>query len=331
MIPPVEICKQILNNAQTKKLLVVGDIMLDHYIWGDATRISPEAPVPVVSVFKDNHVAGGAANVALNLSHLGAQETSLCGWIGKDDSGNKLLDILETNSIHVPEEFISEEITTILKARVMVQTQQLCRLDREKSISHYKISKSEVLDSLLQEVETADGVILSDYGKGVIDDEIIKEIRRVTDQKKAILSMDPKPRRSLDFSDMDVMTPNRSEALELAGVRCGPHDPFPSETVCQSIWEKYQPRSLLITLGAEGMLICKNGKVQEQISTTAREVFDVSGAGDTVISALTLAITTGAELADAARFANLCAGIVVGKIGTATLTPEEIFQTLEHE
>lgn len=331
MLPSKEVCKSILSKAENKKLLVVGDIMLDHYIWGDATRISPEAPVPVVSVYKDNHVAGGAANVALNLSHLGTKNTSICGWIGKDESGKKLLDILTKNQITIPDSFVSESITTILKARVMVQTQQLCRIDREQPIAHYKVSKTVAMDQLLEKVDSADGIILSDYGKGVIDDEIIKEIRSLADHNKTLLSMDPKPRRSLDFCDMDIMTPNRSEALELAGIQCGPHDSFPKEEVCELIWEKYKPRALLITLGSEGMLVCKDGKVQDQISTMAREVFDVSGAGDTVISALTLALTTGADLVDAARFANLCAGIVVAKIGTATLQPREIFQALEHE
>jgi D-beta-D-heptose 7-phosphate kinase/D-beta-D-heptose 1-phosphate adenosyltransferase len=329
MLPTLEICSEILNQASKKKLLVIGDIMLDHYVWGDATRISPEAPVPVVSVFKDNYIAGGAANVALNIAHLNAGRISLCGWMGRDDGGKILLELLKKNRIEILSDFVAEEIATILKARVMVQTQQLCRIDRENPPKHYAVPEGSARSGMMEAVRQADGVILSDYGKGMIDASMIAEIRSITNETGAVLSMDPKPRRKMVFSDLDIMTPNRSESLELAGIQCGSHDPFPAEAVCKAIWEKHHPRSLLITLGAEGMVLCEEGRVLERISTTAKEVFDVSGAGDTVISALTLALTVGIPLVDAAKFANFCAGIVVAKIGTATLSSEEILSKLE--
>lgn len=315
----------LLEKIREKRVLVVGDIMLDHYIHGDATRISPEAPVPVVSVVRDRFVAGGAANVALNLRSLGA-ETVLCGLFGNDSAGDDLAKILSEKKISVPAAFRRDDVRTIIKSRVVVRNQQLCRLDREGVPASYALASPAVRGALLDEISRADAVIVSDYAKGTVDMPLLAEVLEAAKKREILVSLDPKPRRRLPFEDVGLLTPNRDEAIELAGIgdEISAADPFPAEEICRRIWEKHHPKMLVVTLGAGGMLLSTNGKVGKRIPTFAREVFDVSGAGDTVIASLTLALAAGASLEDAAHFANTAAGIVVGKFGTATVSPEEI-------
>lgn len=316
--------KSLLQKICEKRVLVVGDVMLDHYIHGDATRISPEAPVPVVNVMRDRFVAGGAANVALNIRSLGAA-ASLCGLFGTDSAGADLEKILEANRIEFPAAFRREEIQTIIKSRVVVRNQQLCRIDREQAPSAYTLKADDVRAALAAEIERADAVIVSDYAKGAIDMVLLKDVLSSAEKRGILVSLDPKPRRRLPFENIGLITPNRNEAIELAEIGdeiCG--NEFPAEEICRRIWEKHHPKLLVITLGADGMLLSREGKIEKLIPTYAREVFDVSGAGDTVIASLTLALAAGADLETAAHFANTAAGIVVAKFGTATVTPEEI-------
>lgn len=315
--------KQILDNLRRMRILVVGDVMLDHYIWGDATRISPEAPVPVVHVDRDSYAAGGASNVALNLCSLGAQ-AELCGIVGQDDACAHLQKILEPAGVRMDTRWQRAGVPTIVKARVVVRNQQLCRLDRERAPADYALSDEDVSGWLAQKLDTVDAVIMSDYAKGVISEKALARMIALCHEKGVLLSLDPKPKRQLAFSEVGLLTPNRAESLELAGIELGHYDTFPAEAVCQKIWEKYHPRELVVTLGADGMLLSREGKVGACIPTLAREVFDVSGAGDTVIAALTAARATGASLEAAADFANHAAGVVVAKLGTATVTPEEV-------
>lgn len=318
---------EILEKIKRIRLTVVGDIMLDHYIWGDAWRISPEAPVPVVAVDKDSYAAGGSANVALNLRAMGAQ-VNLCGIFGQDEAGGRLAEILEQHGVQYDERFRRPEIPTILKTRVVVRNQQLCRLDREAPPSLYEVDSRATADALELSLTQADGVILSDYAKGSLNEKLIKTTCDTIHECGGIVSLDPKPSHKLAFRDLDLITPNRSESLMLAGITINQHEIFPGELVCKNIWQAHAPRNLVITLGAEGMLLCPQGKVCKQLPTLAREVFDVSGAGDTVIAALTAALAAGVDLESAAHFANVAAGVVVAKIGTATATPDEI---LTHE
>lgn len=314
--------KAILDKISKMRILVVGDVMLDHYIHGDATRISPEAPVPVVAVSKDRHVTGGAANVALNIRSLGGTAV-LCGLCGNDEAGRKLREILGGSGIEYPQEFCRDGLSTIIKSRVVVRNQQLCRIDREQEPAHYALTVPAVMEKMFEEIERADAVILSDYAKGTIDSETLKAILEKAGEK--LTALDPKPRRRLPFENVGLITPNRSEAIELADMQNEIYgNDFPAEKICRRIWEKHHPRELVITLGADGMLLSREGKILKRIPTFAREVFDVSGAGDTVIASLTLALAAGTPLEDAAHFANTAAGIVVGKFGTATVTPAEI-------
>ncbi|MSU22335.1 MAG: hypothetical protein EXS32_00760 [Opitutus sp.] len=318
----------LLKKISGLRLLVVGDVMLDRYIWGDATRISPEAPVPVIDIDRETWTAGGAANVALNIAALGARCT-VAGYIGHDDAGRKLAETLHEKKIAT----ISTPGTsqTIVKTRVLVQRQQLCRIDRESPPAAYAVSPAAAEKLLRAAIRASDAVILSDYAKGILSDEVIDRITQLARAAGKFIALDPKPKRPLHFHGLDLITPNKRESLQLAGIELPPHTPFPAARVCARLHEIYATKHLVITLGEDGMLLSAGGKILQTIPTAAREVFDVSGAGDTSLAALVLALAAGASLEDAAHFANAASGVVVGKIGTATVTPKELKAYVAHE
>lgn len=312
----------ILNKLRGLNVLVIGDLMLDHYIWGDVHRISPEAPVPVVHATRDTFTAGGAANVALNLATLGAK-AAVMGSLGDDADADSLVALLNAAGIDTAGCIRNANAPTIVKTRVMARTQQLCRIDREAARDRYAIDAG--LQSIESSVANADAVIVSDYAKGLVTQVLLDRIVALASGHATFLAMDPKPARHLKLAGVDLVTPNRHEALELAGIpEPGNGEPYPLDDVCRRIHQKHSPRLLVVTLGADGMAVCQDGKVLEVLPTLAREVFDVSGAGDTVIASLVAALAAGATALDAAAFANTAAGIVVSKMGTATPTPAEI-------
>jgi len=313
----------LLEKISRLRILVIGDVMLDHYIWGDATRISPEAPVPVVDIARDTHTAGGAANVSLNIASLGARCT-VAGFIADDEAGRKLTETLAAHNIDAIRTPAAGAASTILKTRVLVQRQQLCRLDRELPPSAYAIPEDKITPLFRDAIMAHDAIILSDYAKGILTDKLMATVTRLARAAGKFISHDPKPKRALAFRDLDLITPNRKEALQLAGIEPLPGAPFPATEVCARLHKLYRTRNLVITLSEDGMLLSTKGKVGKTIPTAAREVFDVSGAGDTALAALTLALTAGAPLETAAHFANAAAGVVIGKIGTATTTPSEL-------
>ena len=315
--------KELLQQIKGLRVLVIGDVMLDRYLIGEVNRISPEAPVPVLAVSEERSVAGGAANVALNLRSLGAA-VEVIGWFGEDERGEELIDLLSQSDVSVDAQFRFSSAPTITKSRVTASNQQICRVDRESSPQYY-LPDLEKLGSLIADkAESVDAVIVSDYGKGFVSDDLLSLVR----SSAQFLSVDPKPSRPLAYSQSDLLTPNRFEALELAGLSRETRCSFPEEEVVQKIFEKFSPRLLAITLGAEGMLLAKDGNILQTIPTAAREVFDVSGAGDTVIASLSLALAAGQPFERAAEFANLAAGVVVGKVGTANVSPVEILDLL---
>ena len=318
----------LLRKISGLRILVVGDVMLDRYIWGDATRISPEAPVPVVDVSKETWTAGGAANVALNLAALGARCT-VAGYVGPDESGAKLAQALGTKNIDVIR--TPGAAQTIVKTRVMVQRQQLCRIDRESAPSAYRFTADQAEALFQKEIAAADAVILSDYAKGILHDDLVLRVTKLARAAGKFVALDPKPKRKLAFHGLDLITPNKRESLELAGITPPPGAPFPAAEVCARLHELYATKHLVITLGEDGMLLSSGGRILHTIPTAAREVFDVSGAGDTSLAALVLALTAGAKLATAAEFANAAAGVVVGKLGTATVTPAELKAYVAHK
>ena len=306
-------------------IVVIGDIMLDHYIMGDATRISPEAPVPVVSVATDKYVPGGAANVANNLAGVGVP-TTLLGSYCSDHESARLREMLGAKQIDLSTLGEKDGIATILKTRVVVQRQQLCRIDREDKPTNYALDHLFEQPDFLRLIEEADAILFSDYAKGVVNDQLLNAVRThlAKQDKQPLLVVDPKPKRHLDLSGMGLMTPNRMEALQMAGFDHSSDAEFNDQAVCKAIFDAHNPEKLVITLGADGMLLGEKGKIIGRIATEACEVFDVSGAGDTVISVLTAALAAGESLEDAAKLANKAAGIVVGHLGTAPITSEEL-------
>ena len=318
----------LLKKITRLRILVVGDVMLDRYVWGDATRISPEAPVPVIDVSRETWTAGGAANVALNIAALGARCT-VAGYVGSDESGAKLTQALATKAIDVIK--TPGTAQTIVKTRVMVQRQQLCRIDRESPPASYRFTAAQAESLLREEIAACDAIILSDYAKGILHDEIVARVTALGRAAGKFIALDPKPKRKLAFHGLDLITPNKREALELAGITPAPHTPFPAAEVCARLHELYATKHLVITLGEDGMLLSAGGKILRTIPTAAREVFDVSGAGDTSLAALVLALSAGAKIETATQFANAAAGVVVGKLGTATVTPAELRAHVAHE
>ena len=315
--------KELLQQIKGLRVLVIGDVMLDRYVIGEVNRISPEAPVPVLAVSEERSVAGGAANVALNLRSLGAA-VEVIGWFGDDDRGAELIDLLSQSDVSVDDQFRFSTAPTITKSRVTASNQQICRVDRESSPQYYLPDLEKLGGLIADKAESVDAVIVSDYGKGFVSDDLLSLVR----SSAQFLSVDPKPSRPLAYSQSDLLTPNRFEALELAGLSRETRCSFPEKEVVQKIFEKFSPRLLAITLGAEGMLLAKDGNILQTIPTAAREVFDVSGAGDTVIASLSLALAAGQPFERAAEFANLAAGVVVGKVGTANVSPVEILDLL---
>jgi D-beta-D-heptose 7-phosphate kinase/D-beta-D-heptose 1-phosphate adenosyltransferase len=315
----------ILESIGKLRILVIGDVMLDHYLWGEVTRISPEAPVPVIHVLRESHTAGGAANVALNLAALGGK-ASLIGTFGDDDAGRILAGILREAAIDCAACVIDPAVKTIVKTRVIARTQQLCRIDRETARHAYALDAAADIEAALDAAcARADAIIVSDYAKGVVTQSLIDKLLAQADARGLLIAVDPKPARHLRFRGAGLITPNRHEALELAGLaEPGPGEDYPLEEICRRIHHSLAPRLLVITLGADGMAVSRDGKVEHVLATEAREVFDVSGAGDTVIASLTAALAAGATAVEAAGFANRAAGVVVSKMGTATATPAEI-------
>lgn len=309
----------------SRRILVIGDLMLDHYIIGDVHRISPEAPVPVVQATEERHVAGGAANVAHNLAAAGAG-AAVFGTLGDDEHGRVLSAILEGNGVASRRCPRRAGTPTIVKTRVVARHQQLCRIDHEGPRGLYDpLAEPEGEAALAAAVADADAVIISDYAKGVVTPALLNRVRELTQAKGILLAVDPKPSRRLDLRGAGLLTPNRHEALQLAGLaEPSLGDAYPLAEICARIHAEFSPGVLVITLGADGMAVSRGGVVEAVLPTNAREVFDVSGAGDTVVAFLTAALASGASPVEAARIANLAAGVVVSKMGTATVTPGEL-------
>jgi D-beta-D-heptose 7-phosphate kinase/D-beta-D-heptose 1-phosphate adenosyltransferase len=321
--------EELLKKIKSLRVAVVGDVMLDAYTHGGVERISPEAPVPVLSATRDEYRPGGASNVALNAAVLGASSVELCGVYGEDTNGTMLREILKKRGCALSVAWQRPGVRTITKRRFVVGRQQMLRVDYEDAPALYSIDLKRDAKALSQGLHRADVVILSDYARGAINSEVISAIQKVCQKQNTLLAVGLKPKNSLVFRDATLVTLNRKESLELSGIQCRAGELFPAAAVCEKLYARYHPKHLAITLSEEGMIICTDGKVGGQIPTFAREVYDVSGAGDTVIAGLSLALAAGGSLIEAARLANLAAGVVVGKAGTATATPEEILSLMK--
>jgi D-beta-D-heptose 7-phosphate kinase/D-beta-D-heptose 1-phosphate adenosyltransferase len=325
--------KQILSAATKTRVLVLGDVMLDQFIWGGVSRISPEAPVPVVDFERESFMPGGAANVARNLAALNVP-TELFGAIGNDSAATQLKKLLAEQKIGCAGLIANVSRHTSVKTRVVAHKQQIVRIDRETRGGLDAKLTEQLLIALKSELKKYDAVIIGDYGKGVVTQPLLNEIKPLCRERGVWLSLDPKPVHHLDLSDLSLITPNRKESFELANLRDETRNanPFADKNlmlVTERLLNELRPAVLLVTLGELGMLLCQRGQKPFHIPTVAQEVFDVSGAGDTVIATFTLAIAAGASPIEAAILSNHAAGIVVGKVGTATTTPEELLKSFE--
>lgn len=334
IIPPNRLEELIAGCAQAR-VLVVGDVMLDQYIWGHVGRISPEAPVPVVEFDRESFMPGGAANVARNVHTLGAT-TELLGHVGRDESAQKLRALLGEQDIACAGLLASAARTTSVKTRIIAHQQQIVRVDRETRGAVDERDTQRLLAVIEKNLRVADAVIVCDYGKGVVTQELLDGLRQLCRARGVWLSLDPKPVHDLSLVGLSLLTPNRKEAFELAGVSDGTRNADPLkdgnlQRVAETLLMELNPALLLITLGDQGMLLCQRGQKPFHIPTVAREIFDVSGAGDTVIASFTLAIAAGASPVEAAIFSNHAAGVVVGKVGTATVSPAELAESFRRE
>jgi D-glycero-beta-D-manno-heptose-7-phosphate kinase len=320
--------RQILATATNTRVLVLGDAMLDHFVWGSVARISPEAPVPVVDFERESLMPGGAANVARNLTALNVP-TDLLGVVGQDQAAQQLRQLLAEHHIGCRGLLASAARTTSVKTRIVAHKQQVVRIDRESRDGLSEPLTRRLLAALHANIDKAAAVIVGDYGKGVVTQPLLENIKQLCRRRGLWLSLDPKPVHSLHLTGFSLITPNRKEAFELARLpdETRNNDPLADINlmrVAERLLHELHPALLLITLGELGMLLCRHGHPPFHIPTLAQEVFDVSGAGDTVIACFTLAIAAGASPVEAAILSNHAAGIVVGKVGTATVAPEEL-------
>jgi rfaE bifunctional protein kinase chain/domain len=306
-----------LDKINKQTVVIVGDIILDHYQWGEVTRISPEAPVPVVYVEKETYCLGGAANVARNISSMGA-EPYLIGVVGDDKYGEQIDQLLQQENIKRGIYFSRERKTT-LKTRVMGNSQQIVRVDME---SHTPLSSREfkALEDIYASTQAGSYVIVSDYGKGLINDHTLGMIKN----RKIII--DPKNKNFTRYQDIYIMTPNKNEAQEGSGQLIETREDI--IIAGKKIIKKNQTANLLITMGPEGMVLFKDNGTIIHITTSARKVFDVTGAGDTVIGVLGMCLEAGIDLESGCILANFAAGIVVGQIGTAAANKNELINAI---
>jgi len=311
-----------IERFSSARVLVVGDIVLDHYIWGKVSRISPEAPVPVVNVTKENLLLGGATNVVQNIHALGGA-VSVCGVIGQDEAGRQVLQLLRAQNIPSGGLVIDEGRPTTIKTRIIAHNQQVVRFDRETKDRIGKDAHRRIFDSVKQRIdEGLDAIVLSDYCKGVVTGDLVRDIVRLARRHGIIVSVDPKVSHFGMYRGVTILTPNALEAS--IGSKIDIEDEATLLRAGALLLKRLKCAAVLITRGEQGMSLFEQGRKVTHIPTVAREVYDVTGAGDTVIGTLTLAMAAGASMADAARISNFAAGIVVGIVGTATVKPEEL-------
>jgi D-glycero-beta-D-manno-heptose-7-phosphate kinase len=326
---------EILDEFSRIRILTVGDLMLDRYVFGAVNRISPEAPVPIVQVNKEYARPGGAANVALNVLALGARP-AVCGMVGNDAGGDELVRAMREAGMPDSGVLRCDGVQTTVKTRVIAERQQVVRVDRERPWDAPAQVEALLVECAAAMAARCDGVILEDYGRGVIGQAVVDAVLCVARERGIPVGFDPKDNYDLDVGGITLATPNYREACLTAGI---PERALGGELLdCPSLREagrilsaRWKVELLMITLGPHGMYVLPQGGVPAIIPTQAREVFDVSGAGDTVMAVALTALAAGAGYVEAAELANHAGGIVVGKIGTAPCHREELLSAIENE
>ena len=317
-----QILSQAVSRFKDANILVVGDIIMDHFIWGSVNRISPEAPVPVVNVTRENLLLGGSANVLNNIYALGGKAT-LCGVIGSDETGDQLLRLLDGLSSPLDGIIRTADRPTIIKTRIIAQHQQVVRFDREKIGEFNSETLERIIGFIAKHLNEFDAIIVSDYNKGMISQALMDRLRTLLPPERKIpVVVDPKPGRPERFKGVTIITPNNNEAEQMSGIAITDSESLLA--AAQKMQAMLDSDAILITRGEAGMALYENHRPMFTIPTVAKEVFDVTGAGDTVIAVLTLGVACGLSLPEASTLANFAAGIVVGKLGTGTASTEEL-------
>ncbi|MDQ6624044.1 MAG: bifunctional ADP-heptose synthase [Verrucomicrobiota bacterium] len=326
--------EEILGRAASKRILVVGDLMLDEFVWGKVGRISPEAPVPVVEVTGESFYPGGAANVARNLREFVA-DTSVLGLLGTDRGGRQLRSLLEECGIDTSSALEDAEFATTVKTRIIARQQQVVRVDRERVQAPNESQIDEVAERFRNLLPRCDAIVFEDYGKGFLSGDLVQRLTQLASDAGKIVTIDPNPRHPLDWKRVTAVKPNRSEAFLAAGIPwTDPVDPPDKDAALQKVGRallaRWDTKYLLITLGEQGMMLFEGDEVWH-IPTKARQVFDVSGAGDTAIALFTLALACDASAREAAEIANHASAVVVAKLGTATVTRAELLASFDDD
>ena len=327
--------EQILDRASSKRVTVIGDLMLDEFVWGKVGRISPEAPVPVVEVTGESFYPGGAANVARNLREF-IDQVAIVGLLGKDHSGQRLRELLAKQNIDTSGVIEDETFRTILKTRIIALHQQVVRVDREKSVSPSAAQIAKIVAAIRNTISDTDAIIFEDYGKGLLTNELVSAIATEARTAGKIIAADPNPRHLVDWHGTTVVKPNRAEAFLAAGIPNRDPDTVPPDDLDlrragETLLTKWDTKYVLVTLGEHGMMLFQQNEEPHYIPTKARQVFDVSGAGDTAIALFTLGLICAATPIEAAEIANHGSAVVVSKLGTATVSRDELLGSLREE
>jgi rfaE bifunctional protein kinase chain/domain len=320
--------QQLKSNFNGKRIAVIGDMMLDCYFWGDVKRISPEAPVPVVEVDNEFYRFGGAANVAYNILKLGGIPVPI-GVIGYDNDGSIFTSLLNESEIISDGLIVDEKRPTTAKTRVIAQNQHVVRIDKEKKEYIPEAVEINLFEFFLSKSNELDGIILQDYNKGVLTPSLIEKIIKVAKDKNILITVDPKFNNFFNYKDVTVCKPNRKEAGDVLGMQI---KTATDVTIAgNKLLETLNARYILLTLSEEGIAVFQRDEVEKRIPTKARKVADVSGAGDTVISTLTIALSAGADIYEASYLANYAGGIVCEEVGIVPIELNELFNAVEKE
>lgn len=316
------------NNFKGKRIAVIGDLMLDCYFWGGVSRVSPEAPVPVVEVDNEFYRFGGAMNVAYNIQTLGGVPFPI-GVIGNDNDGKIFRGLLKKTGISDKGIVVDRKRPTTAKTRVIANQQHIVRIDKEKTNSITRQIENKILSLFKNEIKKIDAVILQDYNKGVLTEDLIKKIIIICNEAKKVITVDPKFNNFFNYQNVTVFKPNRKEAEDAFGIRMKTETDITNAGT--KLLEKLRCKYVLLTLGENGIALFENGKLERRIPTKARKVSDVSGAGDTVISTLTMALTAGADIYDAAYLANYAGGLVCQEVGIVPIELNTLFNAVSEE
>ncbi len=304
-----------------RRIAVLGDLMLDRYIWGSVNRISPEAPVPIIDMESEQARLGGAANVARNIKSLGG-EPLLIGVIGADSSGKQLFEIIRECNFPTDGVVVDGTRPTTVKTRVIAHNQHVVRIDRETKSDISHIIQSKIMDVLRQHIDSLDGIIVEDYNKGVVVKSLIRQVIDLANEHSTCITIDPKFNNFFEYKNVTVFKPNRSEVEGILGTRLrGKEEVLHAGRI---LLERLDAKNVLLTLGEHGMSLFESDGTISHVPTKAENIADVSGAGDTVISALTMALAGGATVREAATLANFAGGIVCSSVGIVPIDKQEL-------